>query len=171
MDVDNLMSGSSAFSRSSLYIWNFLVHVLLKPSLENFKHYFATQREVKWSQSRSVMSDFLWPHRLYNPWNSPGQNTGVDSLSLLQGIFPTQGLNPGFLHCRQSLYQLSHKGSPTSVWNECNCAIVWTLLALPFFGIGMKTDLFQSKPFPGIRKLHFWVFQICWHIEWSTFTA
>ena len=46
------------------------------------------------------------------PWNSLNQNTGVGSLSLLQGIFPTQGPNPGFPHCRQILYQLSHKGSP-----------------------------------------------------------
>ena len=46
-----------------------------------------------------------------NPWTS-GQNSGVGSLSLLQGIFPTQGLNPGLPHCRQFLYQLSHKGSP-----------------------------------------------------------
>ena len=46
------------------------------------------------------------------PWNSPGQNTGVGSLSLLQGIFPMQGLNPGLLHCRQIPYQLSHKASP-----------------------------------------------------------
>ena len=46
------------------------------------------------------------------PMDSPGQNTGVGSLSLLQGIFPTQGSNPGLLHCRQILYQLSHKGSP-----------------------------------------------------------
>ena len=57
------------------------------------------------------MSDSLQPHG-YSPWNSPGQNTGVGSLSLLQGIFPTQGLNPGLPHCRQILYQLSHKGSP-----------------------------------------------------------
>ena len=64
------------------------------------------------SESRSVVSDSLWPHGLYSPWNSPGQNTGVGSLSLLQGIFPTQGSNPGLLHCRQILYQLSHKGSP-----------------------------------------------------------
>ena len=47
--------------------------------------------------------------RLYSPWNSPGQNTGVGSLSLLQGIFPTQGSNPGLLHCRWILYQMSHK--------------------------------------------------------------
>ena len=55
------------------------------------------------------------PHGLYSPWNSPGHNIGVGSLSLLQGIFPTQGSNPGLLHCRQILYQLSHKGSPTEV--------------------------------------------------------
>ena len=46
------------------------------------------------------------------PWNSLGQNTGVGSLSFLQGIFPTQGSNPGLLHCRRILYQLSHKGNP-----------------------------------------------------------
>ena len=54
----------------------------------------------------------LWPHGQYSPWNSPGQNTGVGSLSLLQGIFPTQGSNPGLPHCKWILYQLSHKGSP-----------------------------------------------------------
>ena len=59
------------------------------------------------------MSNSLRPHKLYSPWTSPGQNTGVGSLSLLQGIFPTQGSNPGLLHCRQILYQLSHYwGSP-----------------------------------------------------------
>ena len=46
------------------------------------------------------------------PWNSLGQNTGVDSLSLLQGIFPTQESNRGLLHCRWILYQLSYQGSP-----------------------------------------------------------
>ena len=64
------------------------------------------------SESHSVVSHSLWPHGLYSPWNSPGQNIGVGSLSLLQGIFPTQGSNPGFPQCRQILYQLSHKGSP-----------------------------------------------------------
>ena len=47
------------------------------------------------------MSDSLWPHGLYSPWNSLGLNTGVGSLSLLQGIFPTQGSNWGLLHCRR----------------------------------------------------------------------
>ena len=91
-DVNNLISGSSGFSKSSMKIWKFTVHVLLKPGLENFEHYF------------------------------------------------------------------------TSMWDECNCAVIWTFLALPFFGIGMKTDLFQSCG-------HCWVFQICWHIKCSTFTA
>ena len=64
------------------------------------------------SESHSVVSDSLRPRGLYSPWNSPGQNTGVGSLFLLQGIFPTQGLNPGLPHCRWILYQLGHKGSP-----------------------------------------------------------
>ena len=64
------------------------------------------------SQSRSVMSDSLRPHGLYSPWNSPGQNTGMGSLSRLQEIIPTQGLNPGLQHCRWILYQLSHKARP-----------------------------------------------------------
>ena len=58
------------------------------------------------------MSDSLQPHGLFSPWNSPGQNTGVGSWSLLQGIFSTQGSNPGLLHCRQILYQLSYNESP-----------------------------------------------------------
>ena len=57
----------------------------------------------------------LQPHGLYSPWNSPGQNAGVGSLSLLQGIFPTQGSNPGLQHCRRILYQLSHKGCPRTL--------------------------------------------------------
>ena len=61
------------------------------------------------SESHAVVSDSLQPHGLYSPWNSPGQNTGVGSLSLLQGIFPTQELNQGLLHCRRILYQLSYQ--------------------------------------------------------------
>ena len=64
------------------------------------------------SESRSIVFNSLRPHGLYIPWNSLGQNTEVGSFSLLQGIFPTQGLNPGLPHCRQIFYQLSHKGSP-----------------------------------------------------------
>ena len=63
-------------------------------------------------ESCSVLSDSWRPHGLHSPWNSPGQNTGVGSSSLLQGIFPTQGSNPGLWYYRQILYQLSHQGSP-----------------------------------------------------------
>ena len=65
-----------------------------------------------WKWKLLSVSKSLQPHGLYSPWNSPRQNTGVGSLSLLQGIFPTQGSNPGLPHCRQILYQLSHKGNP-----------------------------------------------------------
>ena len=71
------------------------------------------------SESHSVISNSLRPHGLfaspwtiYSLWDSPGQNTGVDSLSFLQGIFPTQGSNPSLLHSRLILHQLTHKGSP-----------------------------------------------------------
>ena len=94
MDVGNSISGSSAFSKSRLNLWEFSVHwELLKPSLENFEPYFA------------------------------------------------------------------------NMWNECNCAVVWAFFSSNFgFGIGMKTDPFQSCG-------HCWVFQIYWHIECSSFTA
>ena len=67
------------------------------------------------SKSPSIKSNSLRPHGLYRPQNSPGQNPGVGSLSLPQGIFPTQGSNPGLLYCRQILYQLNHKGSPRTL--------------------------------------------------------
>ena len=58
----------------------------------------------------SVVSDSLQPHGLYSPWNSPGHSTGMCNHYLLQGIFPTQGSNPGLPHCRQNLYQLNQQG-------------------------------------------------------------
>ena len=62
------------------------------------------------SESRLVVSNSLQPCGIYNPCNSPGQNTGVGSHFLLQGIFPNQGLNRGLPHCRWIIYQLSHQG-------------------------------------------------------------
>ena len=52
---------------------------------------------------------------MLHPWDFPGKSTGVGYHFLLQRIFPTQGLNPGLLHCRQILHQLSHQGSPKPV--------------------------------------------------------
>ena len=71
----------------------------------------------KWKWSHSVVSDSSRPHglqptRLLHPWDFPGKNTGVGCHFLLQEIFPTQGLNLGLLHCRQTFYHLSHQGSP-----------------------------------------------------------
>ena len=67
------------------------------------------------SGSRSAVSDSLRPHGLYSLWNSPGQNTGEGSLSLLQGIFLTQGSNPGLLHCKQIRYCLCHQSKDTFI--------------------------------------------------------
>ena len=89
MDVGNLTSSSSVFSKYNLYIWTFSFNVLLKPHWENFEHYFA------------------------------------------------------------------------SMWDECSCTVVWPFFGIAF-GIGMITDLFQSCD-------HGWIFQICWHIECTTF--
>ena len=92
-DVGNLISGSSAFLKTSLNVRKFMVHILRKPGLENFEHYF------------------------------------------------------------------------TSVWDECNCAVVWAFFGIAFlWNWRVKTDLFQSCG-------HCWVFQICWHVECSTFAA
>ena len=88
VDVGSLICGSSAFSKSSLNIWKFSVHVLLNPGWKDFEHYLA------------------------------------------------------------------------ELWNACSCVVVWTFFGIAF-GIGMKTDLFQSCG-------HWWVFQICWHINHFT---
>ena len=81
----------------------------------------------------------------------------------MQGIWPLvllPFLNPAWIsqspQLKPGLENFEHYF--TSAWDECNFAVVWA-----FFGIGMKIDFFQSYG-------HCWVFQICWHIEWSTFT-
>ena len=94
--------------------WQATVHVVTKSRTQLkrlSKHARSICKRFVKSESEicSVVSDSLRPYGLYNPWNSPGQNTGVGSFFLLQGIFPTQGLNPGLLHCRQILYQLRHR--------------------------------------------------------------
>ena len=87
---------STLYSKSLVYWWG---------SHKLFWQYLWKDE----SESRSVVSDSLQPCGLYSPWNSPGQNTGAGSLSLLQGIFPTQGSNPGLPHGRWILYQLSQQ--------------------------------------------------------------
>ena len=167
----SLISGSSAFSKSSFNLWKFTVHILLKPGLNNFEHYFTSMWDecncvvvwasLPWSDGtryhdlrvwmmsfkpafslssftfiKRVFSSFLFSAikyhlcicvlaaqscltlcnpmecsprvRLLCPWNFPGKNIGAGCRFLLQGIFPTQGLNLGFLNYRQILYLLSH---------------------------------------------------------------
>ena len=70
--------------------------------------YSSTNHAVKVKVSQSCLT-FCNP---YSPWNSSGQKTGVGSFSFLQGIFLTQGSNPGIPHCKRILYQLNHQGSP-----------------------------------------------------------
>ena len=70
------------------------------------------------SESHSVMSDSFRTHGLYSSWYSPDQNTGVGIHFSLQRILPTQGLNPGLPHCRQILYQLSHREDTKKRWQE-----------------------------------------------------
>ena len=96
-------------------------------------------------------------HGLHSSRNSPGQNTGVGSISLLQGIFPTQESNPGVPHCRQILYQLTHKGSPrilqwvsllqrTFLTQESNQGLMhcrWILYQLSYEG---SPDIIGKQP-------------------------
>ena len=80
--------------------------------LKNKSFYEERNMVESESESHSVMSNSLQPHGLYSPWSSPGQNTEVGSHSLLQGIFPTQGWNPGLPHCRQILLPAEPQGKP-----------------------------------------------------------
>ena len=94
----------------------FLIAQLVKnpPAMREIALVQSLVRKIPWRREK-LLTPVFWPrefHGLYSPWNSPGNNTGVGSLSLLQGIFPTQGSNPGLPHCRQILYQPSHKVSP-----------------------------------------------------------
>ena len=91
-----------------------LLHLLhCRQILYHLSHQGSQYLTESETLSRSVVSDSLRPHgsqpaRLLCPWNSTGKNIGVGSHSLLQGIFPTQGSNPGLSHGRQILYKLSH---------------------------------------------------------------
>ena len=98
--------GDRGFKKKKFIEVQLIYNVALIPGIQQ------SESVIHESEGRPVTSNFLQPHGLYSPWNSPGQNTGVGSLSLLQGIFPTQGSNPGLSHYRQIFYQLSHKESP-----------------------------------------------------------
>ena len=87
---------------------NHKCHVYIRGTRKDVTCRLKVKAKAKVAQSCPT----LWEPVDCSPWNSLGQNSGVGSLCLLQGIFPTQGLNSGLPHCRRFLYQLSHKGSP-----------------------------------------------------------
>ena len=97
-----------------------MVSALLPVTGLSFSSLFLTLVSKSESVSHSVMPDSLRPHglqptRLLCPWDFPGKDTGVGSHFFLQRIFLTLGLNPGLLHCRQNLYQLSYQEAPKKV--------------------------------------------------------
>ena len=159
-DVGNLISDSSAFSKSSLNIWKFTVHVLLKPGLENFEHYFASVWDewncavvwtffdiiLLWDQASLVSQLVKNPPAMQETWV---QNLGWED-PLEKGKATHSSILAWRIH---SMGCIVH-GSQSQTW----------LSDFHFFGIGIKTDLFQ---FCG----YCWVFQICWHVECSTLTA
>ena len=131
-DVDNLISSSSAFSKSSLNIWKFLVHLLLKSCLENFEHYFASMCCCCWVASvvsNSVRPYRRQPTRLPRPWDSPGKNTGVGCHFLLQCM-------------KSEKWNVKVKSLSRVRLLASNCAVVWT-----FFGIVFLWDWNESWPF------------------------
>ena len=104
--------------RQSLSSWQLGVINRAAVSKDDAGASLKSDTKCKWSCS--VMSDSLRPHglqptRLLCPWDFPGKSTGVGCHFLLQGVFPTQGSDPGLPHCRQMLYRLSHQGSPKAV--------------------------------------------------------
>ena len=125
---------------------------------------------TQWSEGHSVMSTSLWLHGLHSPWNSPGQNTGVGSLSFLQGIFPTLGSNLGFPLCRWIPYQLSHQGSPAG--NEASLKIhdrvrgtSWLVNKWRCWKVGREPSddmkalhlFLRTLPYPSLLPGCFWV--------------
>ena len=140
---------NTAFKHIAWPLWPYFPHLppresyLSQSTHLNYGNQVSLSKHlIMLSESCSVVSDSLWPHGLYSPWNSLGQNTGVGRLYLFQEIFPTQRLNPGLLHCRWILYQLSYEGMQrisTNYYHKEDVAhIVNGLLCL--------TTSFQSCP-------------------------
>ena len=137
------------------------------PALLEFSFpHLCLPKSHEWvSESHSVVCNSLQSHRLYSPCNSPGQHTGVGSLSLLQGIFPTQGSNPGLPHWRRILYQLSHKpaqippllqGSFQISWLKTSLATIFPLDV--FFSYSIDSSVFHIR----IPQVCLWLCILFW---------
>ena len=156
---------------------NFFLFWQLKSNLVQLEYYkemwgkrpgfLATLSE---SESCSVMSDSLRHHGLYSPWNSPGQNTGIGSCSLLQGIFPTQGLNPGLPHCRRVLYQLSYQGSPQRLWeiDHVQSLMKHKTCDKPKPFLETQTKVLSSSGLRAVIPGWFWSLVLCSCSDWDS---
>ena len=100
LEAGNVGVGSSGFSIYHLLSLSIINHL----SIIYLSSMYLKKVKVLVTQLCATLCDPMNSANLLCPWNSPGKNTGVGSHSLLQGIFPTQGLNLGLLHCRQILY-------------------------------------------------------------------
>ena len=96
------------------------------------------------------MSGSLQLHGLYSPRNSPSQNTGLGSRSLLQGIFPTQVSNRGLLQCKRILYQLSYQGSDTEYFSPKTNQIIQSNIC--FHCLVKRACLIRILWLPVLRK-------------------
>ena len=97
--------------------------------------YAVLRVNIGFFESGSVWSDSLRPHELYSPWNSSGQNSGVDSLSYLQGIFPTQGLNLGLLHLQVDSLPCEPPGKPNFLlWLSIKTLLCYIYYSSAAFG-------------------------------------
>ena len=106
------------------------------------------------SESHSDTSDSLRPHELCSPWNSPGQNTGVGSLSILQGLFPTQGSNPGFPYYRFDFFDLSKKERKRGKGREAMLGLAERSIVLTHLKLHQRRlilpEAFKRKLFPRV---------------------
>ena len=163
--VGNLISSSSSFSKPSLDIWKFLVCIMLKPSMQDFKHDLSSMGD---ECNCLMVSTFFWPPHAKSwligkdfdagrDWGQEEKGTTEDEMAgwhhQLDGCesewTPGVGDGQGGLACCDSWGRKESDTTERLNWAELN----W-----PFLGIGMRIDLFQSCG-------HCWVFQICWHIE------
>ena len=122
---------------------------------------------MAWRQIENfILSILKWKKvkvtQLCSPWNSPGRNTEVGSLSLLQEIFPPQGLNPGLPHCRRILYQLSHEEMINSRDYFC-CIFFYFLFFVGSFGwlVGIGMEIGFCFFFLYILFIFCFIFRAC----------
>ena len=148
-DVDNLISDSSSFSKSSLNIWKFTVHVLLKPGLENFEHYFASM----WKWSLSLYPTLCKPMHCSPPGSSIHGILQARVLEWVAISFSRGSSRPRdwtqvscIVGRRFTIW--ATREVLASMWDECNCVVVWT-----FLGIAFLWDWNENWPFPVLCTL------------------